>query len=201
MEEWQNVNPQTKATKERGAEYTAIEILLLSKAWISASENTLTGVSQKITTFWDSVFKAYNTLKQQHEEYMQWQKEKKEFGMKKLCNNSVGSKFDSSDDTDGSVMTPTKMVQKNSTARLQICRCFQQILKEEWRRQGGILQPHPYFFLKENEGETSFDVYRSSWEYLKDKPKFTVSCTASSRGREIITLDDNGDKIAKVTLN
>jgi hypothetical protein len=131
MEEWQNVNPQTKATKERGAEYTAIEILLLSKAWISASENSLTGVSQKITTFWDSVFKAYNTLKQQHEEYMQWQKEKKEFGMKMLCNNSLGSKFDSSEDTDGGVIT-------------QLPPCNVGSLQQKWSKK---IQPLDFKFV------------------------------------------------------
>ncbi len=40
-----------KKNKERGAEYTYVEILLLSKAWIPASENTVAGVSQKLTTF------------------------------------------------------------------------------------------------------------------------------------------------------
>jgi hypothetical protein len=92
--------PKKKATKEQGAEYTAVEILLLSKAWISASENTLTGVSQKLTTFWDSVFKAYNTLKQQHEQYMQWQKAKDSFRLRNLRNNLAGTGLDSSDDTD-----------------------------------------------------------------------------------------------------
>ncbi len=39
-----------KVTREHGLEYLATEILLLSKAWISASENKLTGVHQKINT-------------------------------------------------------------------------------------------------------------------------------------------------------
>jgi hypothetical protein len=29
-------------------------------------------------------------------------------------------------------------------------------------------------FLKENEGEKSFDVYHPAWEYLQDKPKFSA---------------------------
>jgi hypothetical protein len=39
-----------KVTREHGLAYLATEILLLSKAWISASENKLTGVHQKINT-------------------------------------------------------------------------------------------------------------------------------------------------------
>ncbi len=43
-------------------------------------------------------------------------------------------------------------------------------------------------FLKENEGEKSFDLYHPSWEYLQDKPKFTVSYILPSRKRVAITL-------------
>jgi hypothetical protein len=68
-----------KATRERGLEYSAMEILLLSKAWISASENMLTGAHQKINTLWDSVLKSYNVLKEQHEQYMQTEKDKDQF--------------------------------------------------------------------------------------------------------------------------
>jgi hypothetical protein len=68
-----------KATRERGLEYSATEILLLSKAWISASENMLTEVHQKINTFWDSVLKSYTVLKEQHEQYMQKEKDEDRF--------------------------------------------------------------------------------------------------------------------------
>ena len=63
-----------KATRERGLEYSATEILVLSRSWISASENMLTGINRKINTFWDSVLKSYNVLKEQHEQYMQKRK-------------------------------------------------------------------------------------------------------------------------------
>jgi hypothetical protein len=104
--------PKKKMNKERGAEYTAVGILLLSKAWISASENTLMGVSQKLTTFWDSVFKAYNTLKQQHDEYMQQQKAKDDFVQRNLCNNLAGVSFDSScfDTDDDATQLPHRNV-------------------------------------------------------------------------------------------
>jgi hypothetical protein len=89
-----------------------VEILLLCKAWISASENTLTGISQKLTTFWDSVFKAYNTLKQQHDEYMQRQKAKDDFVQRNLCNNLTGISFDSScfDTDDDATQLPHRNV-------------------------------------------------------------------------------------------
>ncbi len=51
-------NEKKKATREHGLEYLATEILLLSKAWISASENMLTGFNQKINTFWALVLKS-----------------------------------------------------------------------------------------------------------------------------------------------
>jgi hypothetical protein len=151
--------------KEQGAEYTAVEILLLSKAWISALENTLTGVSQKLTTFWDLVFKAYNTLKQQHDEYMQRQKAKDDFIQRNLCNNLAGISIDSScfDTDDGACnsvassqrwIPATKMVEKNPTISVQDCWCYDQVPQKKWGRQGGILQPCSFnFFKRESGGE------------------------------------------------
>jgi hypothetical protein len=104
-------------------EYFSTEILLLSKAWISASENTLTGVSQKITTFWD-----YNIFKEQHEQYLQRQKDKERFRLKNLCNSLASNDFDSSEESDNnmedSVTLPVRNVgslqqkwsEKNSAA-------------------------------------------------------------------------------------
>jgi hypothetical protein len=68
-----NNNNKKKTTREQGLEYSSTKILLVSKAWISASENTLVGVSQRMSTFWESVSQAYNAFKQQHKEYMQCQ--------------------------------------------------------------------------------------------------------------------------------
>jgi hypothetical protein len=72
---------------ECGVEYSATEILLLSKAWISASENTITGVHQKINTFWDSVLQSYNIFKQQHDDYMGREKQIDKFRMRTLMNS------------------------------------------------------------------------------------------------------------------
>jgi hypothetical protein len=56
-------------------------------------------------------------------------------------------------------------------------------------------------FLKENTSKKSFDIYRPSWEYLQDKPKFSVCCSQPTRKREIITLDDeeSNNNIAEPT--
>jgi hypothetical protein len=45
--------------------------------------------------------------------------------------------------------------------------------------------------LKENIREKTFDTYRQSWEYLQDKPKFSVTCTQLTRKKEVIMIDDN----------
>ncbi len=46
---------------------------LLSKAWISASENSIVGVHKKMKTFWDSVLQYSNVFKRQHDECTVWE--------------------------------------------------------------------------------------------------------------------------------
>ncbi len=46
-------------------------------------------------------------------------------------------------------------------------------------------------FLKENPSEKSFDLYCSSWEYLQDKPKFSVCCALPTRKQDVITINDD----------
>jgi hypothetical protein len=199
--------PKKKMNKERGAEYTAVEILLLSKAWISASENTLMGVSQKLTTFWDSVFKEYNTFKQQHDEYMQRQKAEDDFIQRNLCNNLAGVSVDSScfDTDDDATQLPHLNVgslqQKWSKKIQPLVFKFIGVMTRYPKRSGEDREAYynhvHLIFLKENPAEKSFDVYRPSWEYLMDKPKFVVSCAAPSQSREIITLDNDADSSLK----
>jgi len=64
---------EDKKKKEQGAEYSATENLLLSKAWISASENSIVGVHKKMKTFWDSVLQYSNVFKRQHDECTVWE--------------------------------------------------------------------------------------------------------------------------------
>jgi len=74
----------TKGSRDQGLKYSATENLLLSKAWVSASENALTGAYQKVNTFWESVLKAYNVLKDQHDEYQERQEQKSQFRKQNL---------------------------------------------------------------------------------------------------------------------
>jgi hypothetical protein len=60
-------------------ECSATEILLLSRAWISAPEKTLTGINQKINIFWELVLKSYNILKEQHEQDIQKERDRDRF--------------------------------------------------------------------------------------------------------------------------
>ncbi len=58
------------------------------------------------------MFKAYNTLKQQHDEYMQRQKTKDAFVQRNLNNNLADVSFDSSchDTDDDATQLPTRNV-------------------------------------------------------------------------------------------
>ena len=49
----------------KGSEYTAKDLLVLSQAYIRASENAIDGVSQKRGKFWDDVAEAFKSLKAQ----------------------------------------------------------------------------------------------------------------------------------------
>jgi hypothetical protein len=76
MEKEQGKKPATTEKKERGPEFCSTEILLLCKAWISASEDAVVGVNQKLKTFWSKVEDAYNVFKQQHDSYMEKEQQK-----------------------------------------------------------------------------------------------------------------------------
>jgi hypothetical protein len=191
-----------KTVRERGAEYSSTEILLLSKAWISASENALVGVSQRLSTFWESVSKAYNTLKEQHEEYMQRQSRKEHFRVRNL-QRSVGNDFTSESDTDEPLFQlPSRnlnsLQQKWSKKIQPLVFKFIGVTHRYPRRSGEDKEAYYHrvhlIFLKENDGEKSFDIYRPAWEYLVDKPKFNISCNSvTSRTREVITIDEGGE--------
>ena len=201
-DEKKKVDEKKKTVRERGAEYSSTEILLLSKAWISASENALVGVSQRLSTFWESVSKAYNTLKEQHEEYMQRQSRKEHFRLRNL-RRSVGNDSTSESDTDEPLFQlPSRnlnsLQQKWSKKIHPLVFKFIGVTHRYPRRSGEDKEAYYHrvhlIFLKENDGEKSFDIYRPAWEYLVDKPKFNVSCNSvTSRTREVITIDEGGE--------
>jgi hypothetical protein len=66
---------------------------LLVKAWISASENTITGVHQNINTIWDSVLQSHNVFKKQHEDNMFREKEREKFQMRNMTNSVSWASF------------------------------------------------------------------------------------------------------------
>jgi hypothetical protein len=160
-------------------------------------------VSQKFTTFWDSVLKAYNVFKEQHEQYLQRQNDKERFRLQNFCNNLASDGFDSTEESEleDTVNLPARNVgslQQKWSKKIQplvfkfigVTARYPKKSRED--KEAYYNRVH-LIFLKENEGEKSFDLYRPSWEYLQDKPKFTVSCVLPSRKREVITLDEEED--------
>jgi hypothetical protein len=101
--------------------------LLLSKAWISASENILFGVNQKISTFGESVLQAYNTFKVQHEDYIQRQREKEKFTMRNLHRSVGGNDYEDEDVYQLPAQNLNSLQQKwskNTTISIQVHWCY-----------------------------------------------------------------------------
>jgi tRNA A-37 threonylcarbamoyl transferase component Bud32 len=48
----------------KSVEYTAKDLLVLAQAFIRTSENSIDGVSQKRSTFWEEVTKCFHKLKE-----------------------------------------------------------------------------------------------------------------------------------------
>jgi len=204
-----DVEEKKKPVRERGLEYNAVEILLLSKAWISASENAIVGVSQRLSTFWESVSRAYNTLKEQHEQYMQRQSSKDQLRTAQLQRSVLGSDFSPESDDDVALFTlPSRnlnsLQQKWSKKIQPLVFKFIGVTNRYPRRSGEDKEAYYHrvhmIFLKENDGEKSFDLYRSAWEYLKEKPKFSVTCNVpSAKAKEVISIEDADDSNEQTT--
>jgi hypothetical protein len=192
---------EEKKKKERGVEYSATEVLLLSKAWILASENSLVGVHQKMNTFWESVLQRYNVFKQQHDDYMVREKEKDNFRIRNL-NRAAFMEENIPEVAEDVPLLPVRNVgslqQKWSKKVQPLIIKFIGVMKRYPKRSGEDAEAYynrvHIIFLKENPGEKSFDLYRPGWEYLVDKPKFCITNELpSSRKREVISLEDGDD--------
>ena len=207
MEKELGKKPATTEKKERRPEFCSTEILLLCKAWISASEDAVVGVNQKLKTFWSKVEDAYNVFKQQHDSYMEKEQQKDNLRMQQL-HRVLGA------DT-------IMLLGENNAAGAAVVKLPNRTansLQQKWDKHVkrvipkfiGVTSRYPkksgedddeYYarihliYLKENPSEKSFDVYRPSYEYLRTKPKFSMACsTLPEKRKEVISLDDDDDK-------
>eukprot|EP00978_Attheya_sp_CCMP212_P016590 scaffold43637_cov24-Attheya_sp.AAC.1 len=62
-----NVQPEIRGKNRRSAEYTIEECIMICQAFISVSEDAISGTSQKQSTFNANVMKKYQILKKQNE--------------------------------------------------------------------------------------------------------------------------------------
>jgi len=159
------------------------------------------GGYQKVNTFWESVLKAYNVLKDQHDEYQERQEQKSQFRKQNLKHavQNIGILEDDSDVVVEVVKLPTRNVgslqQKWSKKVQPLVLKFIGVTVRYPKRSGEDQEAYynrvHLIFLRENEGEKSFAVYRPSWEYLKDTPKFMVLCSLpGSKKKEVINITE-----------
>ena len=57
------------SNRKKGADYSSTELLLLSRAYIAVSEDSIVGAAQRRNTFWHEVGNRYELFRQQHEAY------------------------------------------------------------------------------------------------------------------------------------
>jgi len=82
----------------KAVEYTAKDLLVLAQAFICTSENSIDGVSQKRSTFWEEVTKCFHKLKESQQAYDRRQKKKAHYTEVRLRGDFQLS--DSEDDSD-----------------------------------------------------------------------------------------------------
>jgi len=82
----------------KSVEYTAKDLLVLAQAFIRTSENSIDGVSQKRSTFWEEVTKCFHKLKESQQAYDRRQKKKAHYTEVRLRGDFQLS--DSEDDSD-----------------------------------------------------------------------------------------------------
>jgi hypothetical protein len=79
-----NNKPPTGAVA-RTVEYFAMELLILSQAYIKTSENAIDGTCHRQSKFWDDVLECYKKLKAQQEEYDERCRKQKRYTEHSLC--------------------------------------------------------------------------------------------------------------------
>jgi hypothetical protein len=82
----------------KSVEYTAKDLLVVAQVFIRASENSIEGVSQKRSTFWEEVMKCFHMLKKSQKAYDRRQKKKAHYTEVRLRGDFQLS--DSEDDSD-----------------------------------------------------------------------------------------------------
>lgn len=105
------VNGSDAAKATKGSEYGAKDLLILSRAFIKTSENSIDGTSQRRNKFWDDVAESFNKLKQEQEAYDTRQAKKK-----KMTDIILKGDFPSSDSSDEEVKV---IIQKRTPSSLQ----------------------------------------------------------------------------------
>jgi hypothetical protein len=175
--------PKKKTTVIKKSDaYTAKELLLLSQAFIRASEDVEKGVSRKSEKLWEHVTEVYHMLKSNQEAYDRRQDKKKRY-------HSTSIRLfddDSFNDDDEIYMLPvrtpnslqlkwSKGIKPEVTRFISLTKRFPKKSGEDDER---YYQRIHMIYVENFPDQKSFDIYRPSWEYLKDCAKWhTISVT------------------------
>jgi hypothetical protein len=197
---------QTTKPTNRTAEYSAKELLILSQAYIKASENSVEGAARRLSKFWDDVSDNYRELKKQQEEYDNRQRKHKQYNERSLYRAGFAPSMldeDSDEDVAGVPLPPrtssslqqkwSKFVQPHVTKFISLTIRFPRLSGEDKERNYNRIH---LIFLEQVPEVKSFDLYRPSWEFLENSPKFASITTANAAaqksldGKKKVSPDD-----------
>ncbi|MFN9979020.1 MAG: hypothetical protein ACK53Y_03860, partial [bacterium] len=100
-----NKSTKVMAKGNKGAEYTAKDLLILSQSFIRVSENAVEGTSKKQSKFWDEVAEVFNQLKKQQEAYDARVRKRQKLNKVRLKGDFLSSD-EEDEDVCGVVVTP-----------------------------------------------------------------------------------------------
>ena len=192
----------------KGKDYSCAELLLLSRAFIAASENSVVGTSQKGETFWVEVEMKYAIFKKEHEVY------KRTKAQIEAHNQLVLDKDDPSVEI-AAVVLPThnqSSLQQKWSKYVQPCTVKFIGLTNNHPLKSGEDEEHYHTHMNGlymAQEKSSFDIYHPSWEYLKDKPKFIslvqdineMSKQKSSKGTVMILIEGWNTLLVGISQN